>query len=206
MDLFVNTASRGIVYILTNPAMPGLVKIGRTGQKDLDKRLSQLYSTGVPVPFDCAFAGVVSDELAVESAFHKAFGPYRLNPKREFFKIEPEQATALLEILVDEEVTNQVSERAAQVDPESKKASEKLRRPNFNFKEMGIPEGAELEFLSGGEHRCHVLDDRHVEYKGETLRMTALTVRLLNAPRDVAPLRHWSYENQRLSEIYEETY
>ena len=46
--------SKGIVYVLTNAAMPGLVKIGKTAQKDLNKRLEQLYGTGVPVPFDCA--------------------------------------------------------------------------------------------------------------------------------------------------------
>ena len=152
-------ASKGIVYVLTNPAMPDLVKIGKTRQKDINDRLTQLYSTGVPVPFECAFAGVVEDEHKVERAFHKAFGPYRLNPKREFFKIDADQAIALLEILVDEEVTNQVSEQAAQVDPDSKKASDKLRRPNFNFTEMDIPTGAELVFARGGEHKCYVVDD-----------------------------------------------
>ncbi|MCY4059700.1 MAG: GIY-YIG nuclease family protein [Gammaproteobacteria bacterium] len=202
----MTAASKGIVYVLTNPAMPDLVKIGKTRQKDLNDRLTQLYSTGVPVPFECAFAGVVEDEHKVERAFHKAFHPYRLNPKREFFKIDADQAIALLEILVDEEVTSQVSEQAAQVDPDSRKASDKLRRPNFNFTEMGIPAGAELVFARGGEHKCYVVDDRRVEYDGETLSMTALTVRMLDAPRAVAPLPHWLYNGQRLSEIYEETY
>ena len=39
-----------IVYAARNPAMPGLIKIGRTDQ-EADARLSQLYTTGVPVPF-----------------------------------------------------------------------------------------------------------------------------------------------------------
>ena len=41
----------GIVYLLTNPVMPGLVKIGMTTQEDIDKRMKELYTTGVPVPF-----------------------------------------------------------------------------------------------------------------------------------------------------------
>ena len=45
-----------IVYVLTNPAMPGLLKIGSTTQEEVDTRMKQLYSTGVPVPFDCAIA------------------------------------------------------------------------------------------------------------------------------------------------------
>jgi hypothetical protein len=39
-----------IVYVLTNPAMPGLVKIGSTVSEDASIRLAQLYSTGVPFP------------------------------------------------------------------------------------------------------------------------------------------------------------
>ena len=43
-----------IVYVLTNPAMPGIVKIGMTD--DLQRRLSQLYNTSVPVQFECVSA------------------------------------------------------------------------------------------------------------------------------------------------------
>ena len=44
----------GIVYALTNPAMPGLVKIGMTSKLEIDQRKNQLYfgSSGVPLPFE----------------------------------------------------------------------------------------------------------------------------------------------------------
>ena len=64
----------GIVYVLTNPSMPGLVKIGKTTRETVGARLNELYSTGVPVPFECAFAGRVNDVSKVEQAFHQAFG------------------------------------------------------------------------------------------------------------------------------------
>jgi hypothetical protein len=41
--------SEGIVYVLTNPAIPGMVKIGKTC-RGMDARLNELYSTGVPSP------------------------------------------------------------------------------------------------------------------------------------------------------------
>ena len=118
----MDNESLGIIYVLTNPAMPGLVKIGKTNRGSVHARLSELYSTGVPVPFECAFAGRIADESKVEKAFHLAFGPYRINPKREFFEIEPEQAIALLELMVVEDVTPQLQQEADSVDSESKSA------------------------------------------------------------------------------------
>ena len=84
-----------IVYVLTNPAMPGLIKIGKTMQQEIENRMKQLYGTGVPVPFDCAFACQVKDVTEVEKALHFAFGNTRINPNREFFKIEPERVIVL---------------------------------------------------------------------------------------------------------------
>ena len=48
-----------IVYVLRNEAMPNLIKIGKTKRKDLQARMSELYSTGVPFPFECLWAGEV---------------------------------------------------------------------------------------------------------------------------------------------------
>ena len=50
----------GIVYLLTNPAMPDLVKIGMTTQEDIDKRMKKLFTTGVPLPFECQYARKVT--------------------------------------------------------------------------------------------------------------------------------------------------
>jgi hypothetical protein len=67
-----------VVYVLTNSAMPGFCKIGRTSQEDVGTRLAQLYSSGVPVPFTLEYACQVEDSEAVEAALHTAFGPSRV--------------------------------------------------------------------------------------------------------------------------------
>ena len=203
----MDNATLGIIYVLTNPAMPGLVKIGKTTRISVHERLSELYATGVPVPFECAFAGRIADEHKVEKAFHLAFGPYRINPKREFFEIEPEQAIALLELMVVEDVTPQLQHEANSVDTESQSASNKLksRRPVQNFIEMGIPVGAELYFWDG-EAICRVLNGRKVEYQGEEYSLTALTQKLLETSASLQPSPRWTYRGKRLSEIYDETY
>lgn len=197
----------GIVYVLTNPAMPGIVKIGKTSRGSVDARLNELYSTGVPVPFECAFAGRVTDESRIEKAFHLAFGPYRLNPKREFFQIEAEQAIALLELMVTEDVTPALQAEADKVDVEAKAGSDKLkaRRPVQNFFEMGIPEGAILKF-SQADLDCTVLNGRRVVYDDEETSLTALTQKLLNTDRPLQPSPYWLFNGRRLSDIYNDTY
>ena len=207
MNNMVNAKDLGIVYVLTNPAMPGLVKIGKTARHSVDARLSELYTTGVPVPFECAFAGKISDESSVERAFHTAFGPYRINPSREFFQIEPEQAIALLELMVTEDVTPQLQAEANAVDTGAEDAARRLkaRRPTQNFFEMGIPAGSELVF-SDGTTRCEVISERKVVYNEEEYFLTTLTQALLETDKPLQPSPRWTYEGRRLSDIYNETY
>lgn len=130
-----------IVYVLVNPAMPGLVKIGRTSQEEVGTRLAQLYTTGVPVPFELKYACRVPNSDEVECALHVAFGPQRINLKREFFRIEPDQAIAILKLLHVEDATAEVAAQATGIDEQSLAAAEGMRqrRPNLDFHEMGFP-------------------------------------------------------------------
>ena len=197
----------GIVYVLTNPAMPGLVKIGKTSRASVDARLSELYTTGVPVPFECVFAGRVDDEHKVEQAFHQAFGPYRLNASREFFEIEPEQAIALLELLVVEDVTPTVQAEANAVDKDSEAASKRLksRRPTINYIDIGIPVGSNLRFYNS-EAECEVINGRQVCFQGESFFLTSLTQKLLETDKPLQPARYWYFEGRNLLDIYHEAY
>lgn len=94
---------RGIVYILYNPCMidsvtkKPLYKIGRT--QNLQKRLDDLYGTGVPCPFDCVFACEVNGYKSVETELQKLFGDCRINPDREFFSISAVQLDNIISIL-----------------------------------------------------------------------------------------------------------
>lgn len=118
----------GIVYVLTNSTMPGLVKIGMTTRESIDARMKELYSTGVPVPFDCVYACEVkvSDCAKIEKALHKAFEPNRVNANREFFSIKAEQATAILELFNRKDITSEVTaEIENDLTPEDKVAGEK---------------------------------------------------------------------------------
>ncbi|PAW77574.1 MAG: hypothetical protein B9S33_20140 [Pedosphaera sp. Tous-C6FEB] len=200
-----------IVYVLTNPAMPKLVKIGRTSQADAKTRIDQLFTTGVPVPFEMQFACKVENADEVEKALHKAFAPNRINPKREFFEIDPEQAIAILKLLHVEDATMEVAKQAAvgsEVDEQSIVAGKQLKKarsPNLNFAEMGIPTGSILESVDN-DTTVVVAGPRRVRLGEEELSLTAATRKVLNNTYDVAPIPHWAFNGRSLSEIYDETY
>jgi hypothetical protein len=196
-----------VVYVLTNPAMPGLVKIGRTSQNDTNTRLSQLYTTGVPVPFELKFACRVQNPEEVEEALHRAFGPQRINPKREFFQIEPEQAIAILQLLHIEDATAEIAAQSTGIDELSLAATEGMRsrRPNLDLSEMGIPQGAMLECPSTGTI-VTVTGPKKVRLGDMELSLSAATRQVLQLNCQVRPTPYWTYEGRTLQDIYNETY
>lgn len=202
----------GIVYVLSNSAMPGLVKIGMTTRGDIDARMKELYSTGVPVPFECVYACEVkvSDCSKIEKALHKAFEPNRINSNREFFSIKPEQATAILELFDRKDITHEVS---AEIDndltAEDKAAGERIksaRRPPMNYREMGICIGAKLTFVKDASVQVTISGDKKVSYNNEEFSLTAVTKKLLGITRALQPTAYWEYEGKNLRDIYDETY
>lgn len=197
-----------VVYVLTNPAMPGICKIGKTRQEDVGTRLSQLYTTGVPVPFSLEYACQVDDCDAVEDALHTAFGPSRVNPKREFFRIEPEQAIAILKLLnTAVDATAEASSEPTGIDEQSLQAAKTLRsrRPNLNFEEMGIPNGATL-MCTRNDSVVTVVNPKKVDYEGEQIGLSVATARAMGTDYNLNPGTYWTYEGRTISDIYNETY
>ena len=200
-------AEKEIVYVLTNPAMPGLAKIGKTTQADVTLRMNQLYTTGVPVPFECVYAVEVKDCTRVEAALHIAFGPNRINPSREFFKIDIEQAIAVLKLLEGVDVTPQLNaELNANVSQAEKDSAQKMKkRPNMNFVEMGIPIGAILTYQDG-RSTVEVVQDKKVKFNGNIMSLTAATREVMGIDYSVQPAPYWTYQGKLLRDYYEETY
>jgi hypothetical protein len=201
----------GIVYLLTNPVMPGLVKIGMTAQKDIEKRMRELYTTGVPVPFECQFACKVKkgDCVKIEKALHAAFAPQRVNANREFFRIQVEQAKSILELFHHTDVTEEVSDEIENDLTDDDKAATKkarLHRPPLNFFEMGMKKGDVLQWKDDPSVTLSVYTERTVIFEGKEMAISAVTRDLKGSKWYVAPGSYWLYNERLLSEIYDETY
>lgn len=201
-------ADLSVVYVLTNPAMPGLVKIGMTENEDAETRIAQLYGTGVPFPFKLEFAARVANADEVERALHTAFAPNRVNSKREFFSIEPGQAIAILKLLHVQDATAELSTSAGAPIAQEVAAGEeytRLRRPNMNFAEMGIPVGSELVSAASGA-TVTVAGEKKVSLNGTAMSLTAATRQVLGLDYSVAPAPYWTFNGRLLKDIYDETY
>lgn len=61
---------RGWVYVLSNKAMPGLVKVGYS-TKDPVLRIDELSGTGLPYAFELEYDALVGEPRDVEQKVHK---------------------------------------------------------------------------------------------------------------------------------------
>lgn len=88
----------GYVYLLINPTMDGLVKIGKT-TRDPTGRAKELSSaTGVPASFVLVYHIYVRDCSAAESYIHEVLETRncRVSRNREFFQIATHEAIRIL--------------------------------------------------------------------------------------------------------------
>ena len=86
----------GWLYVISSPSLPGLVKIGCTRRLNPALRVRELSSSSLPEPFH-AHCFVFSDDcFELENNIHKYFDKERVNPDREFFRIEPKEAIDVL--------------------------------------------------------------------------------------------------------------
>lgn len=192
----------GIVYVLSNVAMPGYLKIGQTSgdsSDDVVRRMGELYNhTGVPRPFDCEYAAVVGDYQKVEQTILYAFDHLRVNPRREFLEgIDPIRVRAILQLHAIKEVTPEAtgieySEQSIQDKPP--------KAERFTFQMVGIPVGATLEWADDSEKKCTVLDGRtRVEYEGGIYLLYPLSAHL-KGWSNAQGSKYWLYEGETLQE------
>lgn len=193
-----------IIYILTNEAMDGLVKIGRT-TIGIEQRIKDLDKTGVPLPFQCFFAGEVSDSAFVEAQLHKAFADKRVRPNREFFRIDPNQVRSAIMIADPIDVTpkSDIVIEASDIQALQKASIAQDRRSRLKFTELGIPVGATLAFVKDESITCTVVADGEVSYLGRTMSMSKAALDIVHQLgykwSAVSGSDYWKYGTETLT-------
>lgn len=85
----------GWLYILTNPTMPDLCKVGMTTRTP-EERAAELHDTGSPTPYTVAKAWPVDDVRAAERDAHAVLARYRVSDEREWFRVSVPKAVKAL--------------------------------------------------------------------------------------------------------------
>lgn len=195
-----------IVYILTNEAMPGLVKVGKTNS-DLAARIRQLFTSGVPLPFEVFYACEVSSATFVEAQLHDAFGDHRVGRNREFFRIAPERVQAALRLAQIREV--KVGEEVFETPEDKADVEAAKRRSRFRLSMIGIKPGTVLQLARNPAITCTTVDETNkVRFEDVTTSLSDAAIEALHKigidwPAASGPWE-WTYEGRRLDEIRRE--
>lgn len=198
-----------IIYVLTNVCMPGLVKIGCTTDS-VEERIKQLsQGSGIPLPFVCHFAAKVENYEQKEKILHALFADQRINPKREFFRIDPEKVVLAISMGRHEPVHAtptvhaDTPEEQEAVDKET--AKDTVRRSRISLAALGIKEGDELVLSRGNGIHAIVAANNQILYNDKIMSLSAAALEALHGLGYTTPAAsgsdYWMYESEILDEI-----
>ena len=197
----------GIVYVLSNPAMPNYVKVGRTGgnrPQDVLDRMRQLDQTGVPRAFYCEYAAVVADYEEAEQVLLRAFGENRVRQNREFLEgIPPYRVTAMLRYLALKDMTPGPDLGGAMPNPDGSPPEKPSKTPPVRFSKLGIGPGNSLQWADDPGISCEVIRDGRVSYEGTEYALSRLTATLKGGKAEFVQVQpYWLFEGRTLGELW----
>lgn len=207
----------GVIYILTNPSFPDYVKIGYA--TNIESRLRQLNrSEAVPFAFRVYAVYEVNSSLT-DKELHRLID--MLNPDlrtidnfdgrervKEFYALSPEDAYSLLECIAKISGTEAMLKRLTPEGHEvlDEQIAQEVRRDRkrgpFRFSVCNIPVGSKVQLIDDEIiAEAVVVDDRHVEYQGETTSLSALAQQLKKFDHAVQGPLWFSYQGERLTDL-----
>lgn len=217
--------NKGVIYILTNPSFPEYVKIGYAD--DMKSRLAQLNrSECTPFAFR-VYATYEVDSRLTDMKIHDIID--KLNPNlraidnvegkkrvREFYAMSAEDAYELFEAMAEiHGTTNKLkkynlTKAQAADETAAKEIKEEARQKakSFTFSSCGIEVGEKVEFISVNNPNngalAVVVDEKHVEYNGETWTLTSLAKELLGTDAPTPGPNYFVYKGKKINDIRRE--
>lgn len=202
---------RGKIYILTNDSMPDYIKLGFTASDDVETRMRQLDTTGVPLPFRLHACIEVDNAQKLERLAHDVFAAHRARPNREFFLMEPETAVRYLTAIgLNDPSARWVAANRQMIDEGGKTVSEeevvKPRLSSFTFSSAGVPVGSIIEFARDSSFQATVVSETEVEFEGSVTKLSPLTrviferLGAANSSGAYAGPQYFSFEDEILAD------
>jgi hypothetical protein len=97
-----------VIYVMRSPShSTDIYKIGSTTRRASNRQRELSGATSTPLPFEILASWYVADARAIEKAVHEALAPYRLTPRREFFRLPLSQIVRTIERIVSDHFSEQ---------------------------------------------------------------------------------------------------
>lgn len=204
----------GYIYILVNPSISNMVKIGYAA--DVETRMKTLYSSAVPDPYHCYAWYKVRHKLE-DKTVHKLIDSLspdlRHSANREFYDMSPERAYEILSAVAqisgndDCLVLNPLNDeyfavKKKSVGKKKKNVPVKVKaiKSALTFKACGIPVGSVLEYTKDTSIKVKTLDEvNKIEYKGKKYSMSGL-VKELTGWSSAQGGFYFTYNGKRITE------
>jgi len=90
----------GYIYIAVCPAMPNLLKIGKTKKHPIERMMELSAPSGIPTPFQLAYYQPCNDMDFIEKKIHDFLKNKRAKDNREFFAVSLFKAATTLDGII----------------------------------------------------------------------------------------------------------
>lgn len=188
---------KGYIYIMTNPALIDMVKIGYA--TNVEERRKQLSTTALPYEYE-VYATYETNGNLEDKKLHQLIdnlnSDLRVSKNREFYVMTPEQAYQLLEAIA---IISGTSKKLRKI----KQVHINMKRPPIDFLKCGIPKGAELIYIENPNIRVTVVNNHKVKYQEELTSLSAIVKELKGY--NVAGPSYFTYNGRIITEIADET-
>lgn len=194
--------AKGFIYIMTNPALKDMVKIGYA--QNVETRRKQLSTTALPYEYEVYATYETSGNLE-DKMLHKMIDQLndnlRVSKNREFFVMTPQEAYELLEAIA---TISGTKVKLTLVKGKGNGSIQPIKRPAINFLKCGIPVGAELVFIDDPEVKVYVQDEHKVLWDEEITSLSAVAGALKHK-KAIQGSAYFMYNGKLITEIAEET-
>jgi hypothetical protein len=98
-----HTVNKGYIYCMSNPSMPGIMKVGLT-MRTPEERLKEANKSDTfkpPTQYIIEFAKYVTSPMLKERILHDLLTRYteRINPQREFFRVSSSEVKRFFDLI-----------------------------------------------------------------------------------------------------------
>ena len=158
------SSGKGYIYILSNPSMPNIYKVGLT-TNSIKQRIQELNSTGVPKSFELVKKYEIAESklLAVERYAHQKLKLNELHHGKEFF----EGPIELIKVAVEDSIFELTGETATDL------VGLALQRKNANDKRIQ----EEREFEKAVQKRLEYENKRVDEKRASYIKLRKLEIK-----------------------------